>query len=247
MPEQITTDNRDEQNHAAGRRHETHGVVPSRAQKAQRELRLFWVLGTAGAFFAGLADHIPADLEHIGERFSAILLIRYLYALWLLAYFFISNFGILEEHSFDWRDLINDIVQAVAGLTAVYFLGFGYSESSEPFKGLIAANTAILIICLFTFVIFQDKFGARVNILRAGGVFCAMSGFGITVFRVPPGPNAIPSHPTLYALLTLQAFLYLILGYYFWMCWTQEETYRKEPFSWWNRAWWRRTLGLDQQ
>ncbi|HUB20523.1 MAG TPA: hypothetical protein VL990_17920 [Acidobacteriaceae bacterium] len=207
----------------------TSSASPTRSRKAQHEFRLFWVAGTAGAFFAGLADHIPADLLHLGERFSRVLLLRYAYAVWLLAYFFISNFGITEETSTEPLDLLNDIVQSIAGLTAVFFLGFGAGE--EPFNaahGFLAANIAIGVICLLTFAIFPAPWNARITILRLSGALCAVLGLCISLHHL--SSSARPSW-ALGFLLGLQIPLYLVLLDYFWMSWTREREYSRKPFG----------------
>lgn len=155
-----------------------------------RSLRAFqsmWVAGTLGAFFTAFARNIPLHIDHainstsISWEYTADVLLRFAYAAWFLAYFFLSNLD-NEAATPDERAVAFDVVQSIASLGAIYCFGFavtgrGFSEE-QPGPSLAAANVAVGVVCLFS-VLFYGTVTPQHNLLRLCGL--AVAAIGVLV------------------------------------------------------------------
>src|SRR6267378_2971978 len=144
--------------------------------------RDLWVAGTLGALFAALASNLP---QFLGANYPPQgvshfrLCVRYGYAIWLLAYFFISNLNNRDEPDPNGNDLTFDIVQSIASLGALYWMGFvepGHDQLLDVHfsSALIAVNLAVAIICLAALLLLRTVMKTRANILIAIGLLVAL-------------------------------------------------------------------------
>src|SRR5689334_23022789 len=93
---------------------------------ARRAVQRMWVAGTLGVFFTTVLRNLPVHLHQVSSTpnwiYTLDLFGRYGYLLWLLVYFFISNFRIDQsEHE---KDLQFDVIQSVVSLSALVALDF---------------------------------------------------------------------------------------------------------------------------
>ncbi len=140
-----------------------------------------WVAGTLGAFFTAIVRTIPIDIQRLQSGPDAGLILdralRYGYLLWLLSYFFITNLRLEQGEHPSRRDLVFDVIQSVAGLSAAYALGF-VSETRgfgphESAGAIISANLTILSIALIAFYLFRSEADRRIHQLRFVGAILA--------------------------------------------------------------------------
>jgi hypothetical protein len=150
----------------------------------KRSFQNLWVAGTLGAFFAALASNIPKHVSQINFSsnfdcdYTIDLFIRYVYVVWLLVYFFISNLNNNRSSSITNQDIIFDIIQSIAALTAVYYLGFVSSGLEVgSFASYAWASGSIFIICLSSLILFWpiDKANDIRKIRFSGLIFSLAS------------------------------------------------------------------------
>lgn len=197
---------------------------------SKKAFAAMWVAGTLGAYFGFISVNAPYDLAPAAWSRSASsgvpylleLAIRYLYLLWFVAYFFISNFRHESDTMVDRREVAFNIVQSTVAFIAAYYLGFLIRNDAmfaQPIlSGIIAANAAILIICLLSLVLFgfEDETGrsndekngdAKLNALRATALAASAAGLILSV-RI----DKLTLVPAI-AILALQVVL--------WIAWNQ--------------------------
>jgi hypothetical protein len=124
-----------------------------------------WIAGTMGAYFTFLFRNLALDLPtfSIPEAdwpYTFVVWVRYAYLLWFLAYFFGSNVRYeRSKTTLSAWDVGFDVLQAVIGIVAAYFLGFIVRAADGVFaistsSAVAAANGAIALICLFSLICF---------------------------------------------------------------------------------------------
>jgi hypothetical protein len=129
------------------------------AWKAFRDL---WVAGTVGGFVAALMRSVPLDARALihspSGRFTFDLILRYVYMLWFIAYFLVSNLNKDEPKKFD---IAFDIIQSATSFAAAFALGiavrgegYQFDRSAEAFE---FTNGAILAICLFSLLFYLRR------------------------------------------------------------------------------------------
>lgn len=150
------------------------------------QVQKLFVAGALGAFFTGIAFAIPWDAKAAvflpgGGDFDWLTTVRmalkYLYMLWLLWYFVLTN---MENEELGatrgMKDLVFDILQSLLAIAAAYFLGFVDRAVDYGLRGYGAANISIAGICLLALILFPTNARAGVNFLRVIGLLCAVLG-----------------------------------------------------------------------
>jgi multidrug transporter EmrE-like cation transporter len=159
--------------------------------QAWKSFRSLWVAGSLGAFFTALVTNVPLHVHRKDWPCGVVnlgdLLIRYVYLLWFLLYFFVSN--LQNEMSLEpnrKRDIIFDLLQSGLSLAAVFFLGFLVpGQNFQVSTAYAAANCAIALICFFSLCFFgRDATadginGMRIVGLSISGVFAIIAEFGV--------------------------------------------------------------------
>lgn len=149
--------------------------APTHWDRAKTAFAKLWVAGTLGAFFSGLAQHIPVHAQElclwrsceIDYAYTLDHVVRYLYVLWLLAYFFVSNMrkeAVPPVPFLRFRDLAFDVVQSAASLGGAFLLGFfgpgdvynfaNYDNPDHVLRAVRGGSGAILVICSFSLMFF---------------------------------------------------------------------------------------------
>jgi len=157
--------------------------------KAWKAFRDLWVAGTVGGFLAALMRSVPLDATTLVDppswRFVVDLLLRYIYLVWFIGYFLVSNLG---DDKPKQLDVAFDVIQSAASFAAAFALGiavrgegFQFNRSSYAFA---FANGAILIICLFSLAFFLPRDGWRgheeSHTLRIAGTITAAIGLAVS-------------------------------------------------------------------
>ena len=151
-----------------------------------------WVAGTLGAFFTALARNLPLHLQERGWppdiAHTLDLIIRYGYVVWLLAYFFISNLDNATDDTPRNRDLAFDVIQSIAALWAVFWIGFalpGHGYGHDAFgPALVTVNLAVAVICLASLILFSCESSMSVNYLRIAGLVVSVVTIAAVCFGV---------------------------------------------------------------
>src|ERR1043166_9163795 len=172
------------------------------ADKAKRSPKMsarvafqkLWAAGTMGAFFGALVKNLPLHLSQnkllddpaADPTYTAELFIRYGYIMLFLGYFFMTTWkneweaDKKEDGVPGRRDLIFDVCQSIASLTALYFLGFVGSVKDLKEGAYIAANAAMLVICGLSLLLFGTGWFAtsskKLNRLRWFGASVSFLG-----------------------------------------------------------------------
>jgi hypothetical protein len=169
-----------------------------------------WVAGTLGVFFTTVLRSVPVHLRQTSLTpdwpYTLDLFTRYGYLLWLLIYFFMSNFRI--DQSDDRNDLKFDVIQSVASLTALVGLDFVVSGYGIPLGhypwAITVANVTILIIASLALKWFKV---ANLKSLRVAGLILAALSIAVAWIPAPPVP-------TLLGVAGLEAGLLVVLFLY---------------------------------
>ncbi len=158
---------------------ERHELIIAQVQK-------LFVAGALGAFFTSIAFALPGDVKSLvflpgaGDldwRATVRMALRYLYMLWLLWYFVLTNMENEELGATrDMRDLGFDILQSLLAIAAAYSLGFIDRAVDYGLGGYGVANLSIAGICLFALILFPANARAGVNLLRILGLLFALLG-----------------------------------------------------------------------
>ena len=131
-----------------------------------KALERLLLVSVSGALFFALVRNIPIHLQQVSTNpnleYTLDLILRYLCVLWFLAYFFVS--AVNNEQSNQPRkgkDIFFDLLQSVSVLTAMYALGFVYSDRGYGFDdGLIAFRLTflvVMVICLSAILLFSSE------------------------------------------------------------------------------------------
>ncbi|MGA8086270.1 MAG: hypothetical protein WCA10_03125 [Terracidiphilus sp.] len=148
-----------------------------------KAIQKLWVAGTMGAFFTAFARNLPGHLRefslHPNWAYSIDLFVRYLYLSWFLMYFFISNLENENAKTVRGKDVSFDVLQSGGALVGAYMLGFVVPTVSFTVQAAyLFTNAAILVICLFSLILFRkDPDRSHTNLLRSLG--CVASGIGV--------------------------------------------------------------------
>src|SRR5437016_11087760 len=113
----------------------------TKKNKAWKAFRDLWVAGTVGGFLAALMRSVPLDATILAHppscRFVVDLLMRYVYLVWFIVYFLVSNLGEGEPEK---GDVAFDVTQSAASFAAAFALGiavrgegFQFNRSSYAF------------------------------------------------------------------------------------------------------------------
>jgi hypothetical protein len=147
----------------------------------RRAFRDLWVAGTVGAMFAAITRNLPQFFETgyppAGVSYGPVV-VRYGYALWFLAYFFVTNLDNAKPDEPAPKDVLFDILQSLVSLWALFWLGFalsghGYFLDTALSSSLWHANLAILVIAAASLMLFGKTSGIWPNALRGSGVIVA--------------------------------------------------------------------------
>jgi hypothetical protein len=190
--------------------------VPRRLQFIKAFERLLLV-STSGAFFFALARSVPVHAQefHLPPDWPYTLdrILRYLSLTWFLAYFFVSSVN--NDQSTKPRrskDILFDVGQSVAVLSATYGLGFVLPDRGFGFDGGLVAfrfsSVVVVLICLASLLLFHE--GAPGGLNRARGI-----GLAIGVIAALIAWTAAPGTGALFILLLCQSFLWLVWWAYF--------------------------------
>ena len=163
---------------------------PTRAD-ARKAIQKMWVAGTLGVFFTTVLRNVPVHVRQASLTpdwpYTLDLFTRYGYLLWLLVYFFMSNFRI--DQSDDRNDLRFDVIQSVASLTALVSLDFVVSGYGIPVGhyawAITVANVTILIIASLALKWFKV---ANLKSLRVAGLILAALSIAVAWIPAPPVP-----------------------------------------------------------
>ena len=136
-----------------------------------------WVAGTLGVFFTTVVRSIPVHIRQTSLTpdwpYTLDLFTRYGYLVWLLVYFFMSNFRI--DQSDNEKDLKFDVIQSVISLTALVALDFVVPGQGIPLGrfswAITVANATIIIIASLALRWFPH---ADLRNLRLAGVVLAI-------------------------------------------------------------------------
>lgn len=179
---------------------------------AAKTFRDLWVAGTVGGFLATLMRSVPLDAGVLAKgvdcAFTFDLVLRYVYLIWFIAYFFISNLD--AEESSSW-DIWFDIIQSIASYAAAFALGLVVRGEGYPFgRSAMAfgwANGAIFAICFLSLLMFGVREGLNkekgVNWLRGIGAVVAAIACFIPKTDPLSGARLIALTSTLFALVVI--------------------------------------------
>ncbi len=174
-----------------------HGVNRVQSKKAFQQL---WVAGTLGVFFTSLARNLPVHLSQMtaayDTRYTLDVLVRYVYLIWLLGYFFMSALRNDRPGApRTWCDMVFDVLQSLFSVTAVYFLGFIIPVKDYGSAAYAAANGAVLFICVASLLLFYNRgnnrlrvFGAVISLIGLSSSICftlttsVLCGFAVEAF-----------------------------------------------------------------
>lgn len=156
-----------------------------------RALTDLWITTTLGAYFFFIVQNLAYDiplLPQLGYSTVVEMLMRYGYLLWFVSYFFVSNHRNNNAGEIKARDFVFDVVQCVVAFSAAYYMGFLTRTDAHHTKSIVeavvAANAAVVIICLGSLIGFRKTSSDELNSLRAcGALFATVSG----VFAVATG------------------------------------------------------------
>lgn len=192
---------------------------PTRAD-ARKAVQKMWVAGTLGVFFTTVLRNFPVHLHQISPTpdwaYTLDLLTRYGYLIWLLVYFFMSNFRI--DQSDHEKDLKFDLIQSVISLGALVGLDFVVPGQGIPLGrfwwAITLANATIIAIASLAFRWFPDDNlkGPRL----AGIVLAAIS---IIVAWLPFSPVVV-----LLCVSILELALLAVLFIYVYRRWPANQT-----------------------
>jgi hypothetical protein len=189
---------------------------PRRLQFIKAFERLLLV-STSGAFFFALARNVPVHAREFqlppDWPYTLDRILRYLFLTWFLAYFFVS--AVNNDQSNNSRrpkDILFDVGQSVAVLSATYGLGFVLPKRGFGFDdGLVAfrfSSVVVVLICLASLWLFHE--GAPAGLNRARRIGLVIGGIAALVaWTMARGTLA------LLILLLCQSFLWLVWWAYF--------------------------------
>lgn len=159
--------------------HATDANVATR-NAARVAFQRLWVAGTLGAFFFAFArnfpDHVVSLLTQQDPTHALTIILKYVYLLWLLTYFFISNVNNENAGSPTTRDLVYDVMQSTLALASAFIMGFIRPEYSYNIESFIFSNFTIFVICLLAIFLFNKNQKQGINAIRAwGGLLAVIS------------------------------------------------------------------------
>ncbi|HEY2235764.1 MAG TPA: hypothetical protein VGK01_19990 [Candidatus Angelobacter sp.] len=139
---------------------------------AKKAFQRLWVAGALGVFFTSLAKSIAADVATIGAPVDWVRtlanLLRYVYLILLLTYFFGSNLRTQSLTPPERRGVLFDVMQSVCSITAVFYLDFLIPSAHSPRVAYLVANVAFLIFAVVPMVLFPNDGMQAVRIIGAG-------------------------------------------------------------------------------
>jgi hypothetical protein len=179
-----------------------------------------FVAGTLGALFTTVARNMPDIIRDISVHpqleYTLDRCLRWLYFLWLVVYFFVSNVGLERERqaqdgSISPSDTKYYISQSVLALTAAYFLGFLVPNTQFEWFAYVSSNVAQAVICFLALAWYRNDNNEQriygINRLRLmGGITSAIA----VTATVALGSRTVE----LVVLLLLQFVMWVILLQY---------------------------------
>ncbi|HLW53468.1 MAG TPA: hypothetical protein VKW06_11550 [Candidatus Angelobacter sp.] len=130
---------------------------------AKKQFQRLWVAGSLGAFFTSLARTLPGDIRNVTVETAPHTVLRYLYMIWFISYFFVSNLRTQSNEIPEVREIPFDVIQSIAGLTAAFFLDFLVTNEHHGISAFAAASFAIAAICGFALFWFRrDEPGLQI-------------------------------------------------------------------------------------
>jgi hypothetical protein len=202
-----------------------------KAKSARIALENLFMVGAVGAFFAALANDIPVDIQSLTVLrgrpvdwiFTLDRSVRYVYLVWFLGYFFVSDFRRVEEEkdvatypkSPSPYDVFFYVSQSVLSLGAAFCLGL--LVPNEGFKGygyaVLSANIAIGVICSTSLLGYRkDQSSTKlINALRGSGLVLAIISGSLAYTA-----QQSPSFGLLVSLSLLAVLLLFVLAVYGW-------------------------------
>jgi hypothetical protein len=191
-------------------------VNQSRRLEFVKAFERLLLASTSGAFFFALARNIPVHAKEVAWPPDWIYTIdrglRYVCLTWFLAYFFVSaTNNDLSKASRYPKDVIFDVLQSIAVLSATYGLGFVIPDRGFAFEdGLVAfrfADIVICGICLLSLCLFGKGASVGLNRARITGVLVALVAVGVSF--------ATRTRTVLLWLLLLHLLLWAVWWAYF--------------------------------
>lgn len=156
---------------------------------ARKAFLKLWAAGTVGGFLAFLIRSFALDLAGgtpIGPGCTVDLVLRYLYLLWLIVYFFLSNLK-LDYEAVTPGLVLYDLMQTICAFIAAFAFGF-----VMPGKGISCLRSALAFeiadVTIFLICLCAIPFGGGkvVKSLRVTGA-CISAGAFLVVERLPTG------------------------------------------------------------
>ena len=197
---------------------------PNNRDKARLAFQKLWVAGTLGAFFIAVAKNLPIHMAQFSLdmdfAYTMEVFLKYIYLLWFLCYFFISNVRNEHEESTSNQDLIFDIIQSSLALMTAYAIGFIVPNVDIGNSAFLIANFSILAIALLSLHLYSEGAGEGVNKIRCivAGV-ALLSIFTIALCHLEQADKII-NHTI---LLVLSVILWLMLWPFFFIRLDREE------------------------
>ncbi len=156
--------------------------------------RKMWMVGALGVYFTALVRSLLTDVFGVpvwlGQQHRRDLIVRYLYVLWFLTYFFISHVRIDKPPK--KRDVPFDVIQASIGFAVAFALGFldpqqGFSFAHQAYA-VIASDVGIIVIAGLAIRWFPKE---DLNPVRVVAILVAMVSAS-AAYISPYDPTTIP-------------------------------------------------------
>jgi hypothetical protein len=166
-----------------------------------------WVAGTVGAFFAALSRSLPPHLRELTFTpdwlYTIDCALRYMYLVWFLTYFFISNIGNQRRVSPNRHDIPYNVLQSACALLAAFALDLSTPGAGWTLRAFTIAmaysNGAIFVLCLFALFWYRSTPPTEVNSLRFFGLLVSFAALCLSFVPL--------DRPTSLALFGLSALL----------------------------------------
>ena len=224
--------------------HDKDVVAPEekRHVKVKESFRKFWIGGLAGAFFTAVTRSVAVDwktsvfhnwrtisstpqaLSHIGYTYTAEVMLRYAYMLWLMGYFFVAVFDLDQLKDSDptlathnrW-DISFDAFQSVLATIAIIVLTSVAGQERNNKIDHLVPNIVVALIGGVSWVLFKDdtarvevpflRLEANIAWLRIGTMLLGSAGVLAVLF--------LPEQARLLLLIALFFLLCIVLWSYF--------------------------------